>query len=149
RYVVRQGMLEHVGELWVERPLVDKLNRLQLAEVAVELSLELGRPIQQAHRELASDHGGGLEGPSWLLLQTSQRSHDHFLDSVRDGDHLALPREDVAVVVTVGAPKRTRLQERLDDLLDEERVALGLGGDDLPQVVGQTIDRQQTPSQIG
>jgi len=66
---MREGVLEHVGQLRIEGALVDQLDSLQLPQILLEVSGQIGRAFQEAQGEFAADHRGGLDGSPGPLRQ--------------------------------------------------------------------------------
>src|SRR5947208_2244606 len=61
--VLDHCVLEDVGRLRQEALLVDDLERLELAQEAVDLGRQPGDPLQQPDEELPADHRRELDGP--------------------------------------------------------------------------------------
>ena len=57
---MREGVLEHVGELRVQRLLVDELEAAERLDLRSHAVAGLGDPFQEAQCELAADHGRDL-----------------------------------------------------------------------------------------
>ena len=69
RHVVRQRVLEHVGQLGMRRLLVDQLERAQLVDVRAHPLARLRDALEQAERELAADHRRHLDGEPRVVGQ--------------------------------------------------------------------------------
>jgi len=131
--VAGERVLEHEGELGMRRLLVDELQRAQLLDHGSQPVARLDDPSQQAQRKLASDHGTDLKRALGLPTEAIQARHQHFLDRPGYRDAVDRPSQlDLALALA----QRAVLDERLHDLLDEERVSLGTRGDELVQRVG-------------
>jgi len=89
---------------------------------------ETSSALEKASGELPSDHGGRLDRTAGLFVEPVESGRDHILDRVR---HLDRPDRDDQLEVRVLAPDGAGLQQRSGHLLDEERVAVGLGQNDL------------------
>ncbi len=115
-HLVDEGVLEAIAGLRRAGRLVEELEPHQLAEGVVERVGLLPHRAQQAERDLPTDHGGDLEQPAGRVGEPVDSRAEHVLDEVRDRrarGHLAVIRR---------GPR---------ELLEEERVALGLRQDSL------------------
>ena len=132
-HVVGQGVGEQVDHLREQRLLPDQLDGGQLAQHGVEVSADLGEPPEQAAGELAPDDRGHLERALGLVGQAVDARGDDVLDGVGDVDPVDGGGEHEPPVRRLD---RARLAERADHLLDEERIALRLPGDQLGRAPG-------------
>jgi hypothetical protein len=122
RHVLDDRVLEDVRRLGQESLLIDDLERFQLAQQTIELTGEPGDALQQALEELATDDRRELHRALAVLAQAVQAGHDDALDGVRDADGDALHH----LIAIALAAQDAEIEERLRDLLDEERHALRL-----------------------
>jgi hypothetical protein len=79
--------------------------------------------IQQAHQELTPDDGGELHRALTLVSEPVEARHDDALDRVRHIDFRHRAGEDQLVVLQA---QHAEVEQRLGDLLDEQRDALRL-----------------------
>ena len=138
-HVLGEGVLEHVGQLGEEPALVDQLERGQLAQEPVGPLADLGEAVDEAAREFATDDRGELERALGGLGQTVDPRGDDVLDRARNGDLAHGPGE---LVARPHPSQRPTLFQRLDQLLDVERIALRLAADQPAQRVGQGVGGQ-------
>jgi hypothetical protein len=125
--VVDQGVLEHVGQLGEAGFFEDQFQRSQVAEHAGELVLPVGDAGEDALGELPAHHRGQLHRLLRLPLQAVEAGEDDLLDRPGDVDLLDRAGEAVAAI---RPGEDAGLDERPGDLLDVERVAFRLGGDE-------------------
>ncbi len=114
-----QRVREQVGP----RPVVglDEEHRAErLLERRQELVLaELDNALEQLPIDVSTDHGGDAQQLGRRRLEPAETERDHLLDPLREPEALELGR--------ARAPDlHAGLDQVADDLLDEERVALGL-----------------------
>ena len=129
-----QGMLEHVRELGEERLLVDQLDGLQIPQELLRALADVADPVKEAPGELAPDDRRELERLLGGVGEPVDARHDDVLNRVGDDDLVEAGAEHVAVI---HAPNGAKLLQRLDDLLNKERIALRLPHDEGPQVLRQ------------
>src|SRR5207245_5862526 len=86
--VVRQRVLEHVGELGIEVALEDQLERGQLAQKALGTLPHLREAVDEAARELATDDGRELKRSLGRFGETIDPRGDDVLDG-SGNDNLA------------------------------------------------------------
>jgi hypothetical protein len=120
--VLDHRVLEDVFRLGKEARLVDELQSLQRHEVVLDLLRDLGDPPQDVQPELPADGGRGLHGALDRIIETVQPRANDVVDSAGKLD-LSAPGPDEAAVLS---HQETPFPERGDDLLDEQRVPLGL-----------------------
>ncbi len=138
----RQLVLEDVLQLRDPRPLPDHLLVLERQQVFVQPALLVRNGCQHAVQEDAPDHRGHLQHPLRLLLQAVDARHQHPVQGVGDGNlgHLVGRRPAPGgLLLDDGTP----IDQRTDDLLHVEGVALGAAQDALPERGGQFFDLQQ------
>ena len=121
---MRERVLEHVGQLGKELLLVDELDGFELPQEIVGALTAISASRSSRRRV----NSRPITEASWSvffgrLVQPIDAGHDHVLDRVGDDDLVEPPGQHVAAR---RSGERRRLLQRLDDLLDEERVALGL-----------------------
>jgi hypothetical protein len=136
---VGEGVLEHVGQLRKDPALVDQLDGLQLLQELLGPATDVGDPVEEAARELASDDRSQLQGLLGGLLQPVDPRHDHVLDRVGHDDLLDRLRHGVAVARRLDG---ARFLERAHHFLDEEWVPLGLSDDKGLELLGQGVGGQ-------
>ncbi len=78
--LVREGVLEHVGELRVQRLLVDELEAAERLDLRPHAVAGLGDPLQEAQHELAADHGRDLDRALAFPGQTVEARGEHVVD---------------------------------------------------------------------
>ena len=118
-----ERVLEEVLALGQARPLADQLG----AEKASEGAIELGRPaVQRRERTIAEeapDDRSVLEQRLGWRRQPVDPRGDHPAERRRNGDSRLRSRWSSSGLLRGGSPC---LDQGPDDLLDEERIALGL-----------------------
>jgi hypothetical protein len=131
--VLGEGVLERVRGLGEDALLVDQLHGSQRAQQRVALAADRTQVLDEALREVAADDGGGLPRALRRLVQPVDARHDHVVDRVGDDDVVKPGGKHEAAVLD---SDRAGFVQRAHDLLDIERVALGLGRDGAPERVG-------------
>src|SRR5262249_51018574 len=121
-YVVGQGVLERVLEVWEQPRLIEKLAGLEGGETAAERFLRpLGESLKERERHVLTKNGRGLEESFVLRRESVDAGGQNRLGRRRDLQGLrrlrqpvgpSFPREDL------------RLDQRPDALLEEEGIAL-------------------------
>ena len=137
--VLRERVPEDVLELIEAGLFVDQLDPLQLGEALLELILEVGHPAEEREAELPPDHRGGLHRALLRLGEPVEPRGDDVLDGVGHADRRDGLREDQPPVLR---PYRAGLREGPADLLEEERVALGLARDRHRELARQLGDAE-------
>jgi hypothetical protein len=116
-------MLEGVLEIGEDARLVEELGRLQLTQPATDRLFLLVRHYhEEGQREVLPDDRGNLEEPPLLRRQTVDARGQDGLHRVGHVDRRQVARQLVLPPVT---RQRTRLDQRPDALLDEERITVG------------------------
>jgi hypothetical protein len=133
-HVLRERMLEHVGQLGEAPALEDQLQRGQLAQALLGALADLGEPVDQSAGELAPDRRRELERPLGRLGEAVDARSNHVLDGARHRDLAHRPGQ---LEPARRPAQRAALLERLDQLLHVEGVALGLLGDQGAHLGGQ------------
>jgi hypothetical protein len=101
---MREGMLEHVSQLWEKTLLVDKLNRFQVSEKLLGPPPDLCQPVDQPPGKLPADDRGELQRLLRRFRQTVNAGHDDVLDRVWDKDLVQPLGENVTAVIPPSAP---------------------------------------------
>src|SRR6516165_8776156 len=113
-------MLEEIFGLRQARPLPDQLGAEKLDERAVEVVSPAEGPERRVVEKPTND-GGMLEYTLRRSRQPVDPGCDNAAQRVRDREACRLDVGDPAIAL---APEHVLLDERPDDLLHEERVAL-------------------------
>ena len=122
-HLMRERVLEGVLEVGEEARLVDELGRLKVSQPATERLLVLVRDrLEESEGNVLPDDRGNLEEP---LLLGRQAVDARGQDGLHRSGHVDRGQVVRQLVVASLARQRTRLDQRPDALLDEERVALG------------------------
>ena len=129
-HVLGEGMLEDEFAFREEARLVDELQMLQRVQVLRDLGYDLGDAGEQPDAELSPDDGRRLHSTLDRFIQPIDARPNDVLDGGRDLDRWLAPPDDFAVP----AGEQPALQQGDRDLLDEERIALGLVADHPQQV---------------
>ncbi|MEZ5905616.1 MAG: hypothetical protein R3C69_11140 [Geminicoccaceae bacterium] len=136
RGVADQRMLEEVGRLGRRAAAKDQLGRSEPLECRPDLRLRLRRDLgEQAIIELAADAGRRLRH---LLdrLHAVQPRHQRIVQRSGDGERAERRVQDEGVR---GLAQHAGFERCLGQFLDEQRHAIGLGGDFGQQLVGQAL----------
>ncbi len=141
-----QGVLEDVLELGSPAELPDELFPFEVGEVGLE-ALGFGQAMEDAVGEDPADHGGLLGDSPRLVGQPVEPGHQDAAERVGDGDALDERGRYPAATVR-GAGEGAALDERADDLLDVERVALGLADDQGPGRGRQLGGREEAADEV-
>jgi hypothetical protein len=112
---------------------VDQLERGQLLQEVAGALADLAEAIDQPPRELPADDRGELQGALGRLGQAVDARRDHVVNRARDGQ--LADRGGELERPSAGAARR--FLQRLGELLDVERVALGPADDERAQLLGQ------------
>jgi len=139
RDVLRQGVLEGVLGLREDPGLADQLEPDELPQRCLRTRVRLHDTVEKTTAERPSDHGGGLERALRRFRKAIDARRNDVLDRVGYGEVIESLRQHPAVATR---PDAARLPERLDELLDEERVAFRLSCDQSLQAVGQALGGQ-------
>ena len=124
--VLGEGVLEDPDALLGIGALVEELQSGEVLQIGVEVLGGVRDRPQEPFRKLAAEHGRGLQEVLGRLRQSIDARGEHALHGV-------------------GHPQRraTRVAERVDQLLEEERIALGPVEDQRHERVGRGDLRQQ------
>ena len=134
-------MLERVFGLWVQRLLIDEFPRKQTLKEDRELQAgQLDDGLEQGLAELLADDGGRLQQALLGLREPVDPRGEQSLDAVRDAKLLHRLCQTVCSSCPDEGP---RVDERLDDLFDEERVPLGSLLDQVRQLADAGVRSQQ------
>src|SRR5262249_42591650 len=128
--VLGDGVLEDEFEFGEETRLVDELQMLQGVQIVLDLGRDFGNAGQQPYAELTPDDGRCLHGALDRLFQPIDAGPNNILDGGRNLDRSLTSPDDL----TVPADEQPALQQGYRDLLDEERIPLGLVADHPDQV---------------
>ena len=144
-HLLGQRVLEGIQRLGVELLLIDELARDEVSKRVFEvLRRQVEDPLQDRLGELLADHRSPLQHG---LLACSEPVDPRGEDGLHAGRHRILlhrRREPVGAALALKAPA---LDERLHELLDEERVASGALADQLRQPVQGGIGAEQVRQQ--
>ena len=117
-----QDVLEAKLGLRPAAALPQQVEPLQLAQRLAQLLLAAADAREQREREVAAEHGGCGQRLAALGGQPVDAREDHLLDGRRHVDRDVV----VEAPARVRAVERGSVDERAHELLEEERVALGL-----------------------
>jgi len=146
-HLLRQRVLERVHRLRIDRLLHEKLAAHESRQVRAEVATRI---VHDATEErlgnLAADHGRGLQNVLSALRQPIDACREHTLH--RGGNrHVA---GAVLEPIRTGGPGDVAdLHERMDQLLDEERVASGARAELALQRTQRRIAAEQRVQQLG
>jgi hypothetical protein len=105
----------------------EELGRRELLERRGELGLgQIDHDAQQLRRHVASDHGRGLEHVLVARREPVDARRENGLDGLGQRDLLLRAGRRIRAALAL---QRAALDERANDLLDEEGIAAGLGLD--------------------
>jgi hypothetical protein len=138
-----EGVLEDELRLRKDARLVDQLERDEVSQQCLDPRARLHDTVQEAAAEPATDRRGGLERPLRPLGEAIDARRNHVLDRVGHDEIVEWLGERPALVAPLDGPG---LLKRLDQLLDEERVAFGLARDESQQALGEALRGQHGPS---
>ena len=131
RHFVRQRVLERVLGIGPRARLVQEFSALEAGECALQLAVRhVGERANHRDGHVFADDGGDLEQALVRRGEPLDARQEHLLDRVRYSDE----REGAAAL-----PDRPR------QFLQEERIALGLGDDQLAEGVRDVV-RAQDPT---
>ena len=136
-------MPEQVLELGLDGGQPDQALRLRACR-AGPAQPSARHPLQNAHRELAADHGRDPQAALGLLGQLVDAREQQAVQRVRDLDAGDRVGGHPAVAL---ADDRAALDEHPDDLLDEERIALRALEDLAADLIGERLDLEQVRDQ--
>ena len=147
RHLLREGMLEGVLRVRIERRLVEKLRPHERLQRGAELRLRLpGHALQDGLRELLPDHRGRLEHGLLPLAEAVDPRGQDGLHGGGEGEPLRRLHE------LIRAPRPLQaaaLDQRLHDLLDEEGVPARALPDPLRESGERRIGTQEVAQQLG
>src|SRR5262245_50598938 len=126
-------MLEGVFELRKESLLVDQLECRELPQECLRALGAFSDPVEQAAAELSADNGSHLKDTLGALGESIDPRRDDALDRIRDENVFESRCKRVALSDT---PYSSGFPKRLDEFLDERRVALRLACEQGLEVVG-------------
>ncbi len=138
-------MLEGVLDLRVERLLVDQLGGDEHRQRRGQLLRAFHDPPQHPLRELPADHRRRLQQRLLGIPEPVDAGLEHGLHRGRDRDLVDLVPQPVDAAL---APQRSALGQRVDDLLDEERIAARALADPLGEAVERRIRAEQVAQQL-
>src|SRR6266542_3671403 len=142
-----QGVLEGVLGLRIERLQVKELGTRQGMESGGQLSLaEVGHALENRLRELLADHRRRLQHPLLPLGEAVNPCREYALHG--RGQANLFCRRDQAIR-TPGSRDNARLDQRLDDLLDEEWIAARSLLDELAESMERRITAEEIAEQLG
>ena len=120
-HFMRERVLEGVLGIREEPRLVEELRRLQMRESTLEVTLgHLRDDVQQLDRHVLADDGRGLEQLLVVRGQPLDAGRETHLHGGRNVDGV----DELGEAIRAGCSlERPRFHERLDHLLDEERIA--------------------------
>ena len=146
-HLLGERMLEGVLRLRMESALVDEFRRHQRMQRGHQLRLgKLDDAFEDGLGELLANHRGRLEDRLLALSEAIDPGRQHRLHGGRDGHLVHGPGEPVRASRAVEHPA---LDERLDRLLDEERVAAGARADVVRQPRERGVGSEEIPEQLG
>src|SRR5262249_54519225 len=129
----RQGMLEGVFELRKQSLFVDQLECREFPQARLGALGAFGDPVEHTAAELSADNGGHLKDTLGALGESIDPRRNDALDGIRDEDVFEWLCQRVALWDT---PDTAGFLERLDEFLDEKRVAFRLTCEQGLEVVG-------------
>jgi len=136
-----QHVLEPELGLGPAPALADQVEPLELEQRAPDVAVAARDRLEEREAELSAQHRRRHQRVVRVGLEPVDPGEDHPLDRRRDLD-LDLVVEPPSLTL---AHERARVHERPDELLEEERVALGVLEDPSLHVVGQRAGPDQRP----
>ncbi len=146
RGLLRERVAERVLALGLARPLLHELEALECAQLRVELVRRLADRGEDAVEERAADDGGRLERLPRIRLEPIDTCCEDRLQRVGESDLGIRPGDAPA---RAGAGDRSVVEQRVDDLFQEERVPFGLVEDPVAQPRWDPFSRQRVHEKLG
>ena len=144
RALLDQRVFESVLGLRPATLLAHEIETLELVERLSRGAISAGDSLQQRNPEVPPEHGRGDENVARGVRKPVDARDDHLLNGRR--------QIDLGVVVETpllaGADECARVDERADELFEEERVALGAREYAGTQFVRQRVSSDQCVEQI-
>ena len=131
RGLLDEDMAERILQLRQAGSLENDLETLERAELTVKLVIGLCDAPEDSIEERTTDHRRDPDDAFELVVESVDARTDDALDAIGDAHVLERPRERPPLGAVVGDDPE--LDQRADELLDEERVALRLREHDLAQ----------------
>ena len=143
RRLLDQRVLEAVLRLGPPASLAEQVEPHQRRERRTDVVVPAHR-LQEREPELPPEDGGRHQDRVGLRVEPVDPREDHLLHGRRD-----LDLDVVIEAPTVLVPdERARIGQRADELLEEERVAVGVLEDPLLHVVGQRALADERAEQV-
>ncbi len=134
--ILGERMLEEVLEVGLVRSLADEVGALEIRQGRIEL-IGRGRHLpDDVVEELPSDDRCFLEHAPPAGLETIDPGRDHAADRRR---HICVDEAARDAPAAVGFDECARLDQRVDDLLEVEGIAVGTRGQEVDQLLRRRV----------